>query len=292
MRPIDGAESVVLDPVIRARYPGDPDVLDAVWERFESGGEPLIKLIKLNGDDTADRVAGTLRRGGDRVIFFEPERGLSAGASYQLGVASPATTNLGYETFMFETGFREDEEPPELTIEDDGLSLFVSESTPECGPEGTVNVGIDFPEATDDGDPSSIEHFVYLTRARGLSAPRLVARVGRPYSEPKLNFVLTPEEAEAPVCLRVRAMDGKLKLAENEPEICFDPVQGSFFRPLCAVTTPGRARGHSHSHFAGVFLLLSAFAWRRRRGLAIGRGRPETPAATVFGHPHRNRPHA
>lgn len=284
MRPIAGALSVVLDPIIRVRFPGDPEDLAVLWEKYEAG-EELIKLAQMIDDQPDEPVRGTLQRGGDRMLFFEPDRGLATGRRYRLSVASPDTSALTVTEFgKFETGYRQDEELPELVVSDDEMSLYVSDTSPECGPEGSVNVGIDFTPATDDGDPTSIEHFVYLTRARGLEAPRLLARVGEPYERPNLSFVLSPEEAKAPVCIRIRAVDGRLQMAENEPEICFDPVQGSFFRPLCSVAAPGHPAGGSDSQSTGLFLLLSALVWRLRRRHTS----PDGPARTT----HRNRPHA
>ena len=84
--------------------------------------------------------------------------------------------------------------------------------------------------AEDDGDEESVEILLFLSRAEGARGPVLRARAWNPAEgEPVLTFLLDAAEAEQPVCVALRAVDGVGRASEGESEVCFDPVQGSRF---------------------------------------------------------------
>lgn len=286
--PANGATRVALDAPIKIRYPAKADQLERLWALFDAG-EALIQLIDLGEDaeDTPREVAGTLAPGGERVLFFQPTSELEATHTYLAKVFAPELSGVGYRDFRFETGLRVDSGPPTFTVDEGSVTLVTREAPPECdAPPGSLAVGLSFDPADDDSDLSAVEHYGFLTHAEGLSAPRLLARWRSGGQSASLDFLLSAEETSAPVCVTLRAVDGVGNVAEDEPEICFDPIQGSFFRPLCSVAA-GPGAGAPRGAAAGLcFLVWSALALRamrrRRRGSArrLRRlaGRPEDSA--------------
>ncbi|MBC7173031.1 MAG: hypothetical protein H5U40_11405 [Polyangiaceae bacterium] len=96
-----------------------------------------------------------------------------------------------------------------------------------------------------------------------MSAPVRVARQRHfAGSEITAAFVLSEDQAADIVCVALRVEDGVGRVSEGTG-ICFDPVTGAFFAPLCSVSAVG-------SRSAPLFALLPGFAavvlmLRRRR---------------------------
>lgn len=291
--PGEGAKLVATDARIKVRYVDQGQALSALWARFEAGDE-LIRLLDLGmlhsdddgaGDGRATAIPGTLSRGGETGLFFEPDGLLSASHRFQVQYARPAT--VGMAEYRFDTGVSTDDGPPSFDFDEGAVELNTRAPGPECdAEEGSLAVQLRFPGAHDDSDRGAVEHSAFLTRARGLAAPRLLV-TARPVQETVvLNFVLSEEESHSPVCVGLRAVDGVGNLADNQPEICFDPIQGSFFRPMCSLASRPGARRGSDSASGAAFLLWFALAvgvMRRRGRGAPGSAtyspiRPEDPA--------------
>ena len=78
------------------------------------------------------------------------------------------------------------------------------------------------------------------------------ARVPNPDSGAcELRFLLTPEQARAPVCVVLRAIDGAGKLSAGGPELCFDPARTAAISPAAA-----RARAGAGTMAAGAWILV------------------------------------
>ena len=139
--------------------------------------------------------------------------------------------------------------------------------------DGGFRVGVFFAPATDSGPPGSIEYLLFQTRGVGVDAPILRNRVRNyPGEQITMAFVLPAEEASAPICVRIAAIDGvgnpTFSDRRDGEEACLDPVQGNYFYPLCHASAPGRAaRGTGGTALAlGAFgaLWLAARVRRRR----------------------------
>ena len=173
----------------------------------------------------------------------------------------------GTGEFLFETGRRRDEQRPEVLFDQDDVELASAEADADCElPEGAYLVDLKVPPAVDDADNGALEYYLYLTRARGLSAPRLLARARRQGSASGVvfRFYLTSEQAEEPVCTSLRVVDAVGKTAEGEPELCFDPRQGTYFQPLCSVSGRGPSQARPPLAVALGFLITWLFVWGRR----------------------------
>lgn len=260
--PASGAAGVTLDTFIRAEYTAGYFTDPAI------GADPArsIELSRIDGE-LAVPVPGRAQVHGD-TLFFVPDEPLLRDTAYQ-GVAIGRDGNIG---FNFRTGSGFDTEAPQLGGIADGSS---SRTGPACGaPEGGFRIDVTFTPASDDGPEGSIEYLLYLTRGEGVDAPVLKARaLNFETALVTMAFVLEPSEAVSPVCMVVVAVDGAGRIdADGEP-LCFDPIQGNFFEPLCAVSAPGASSLGSSGRLGGAAGALAALGVlvflrraRRRRG--------------------------
>lgn len=260
--PADRAPSVSIDAPLRVRYtagyfgPGGP------------GGDPT-RLLEVRRcaraacdffaceEEVGEFVPGRVQVLGDELAYF-PDAGWETAATYT-GIARGRDDDLA---FSFCTGSSSDDLPPTLGELDELRSDPIE---PRCdAPDGGYRVGVFFPPATDSGPPGSIEYLLFQTRGAGVDAPILRDRV-RNYAGEQITmaFVLPPSEADAPICVRVAAVDGVGNLdfsdLSDEEEPCLDPVQGNFFYGLCGAA-PGRGPAGG-----GLAIGLVALAWARRR---------------------------
>lgn len=234
--PPNGAFGVALDSPVVVRVHGDPAPELHLWQLVAAAdaGVPDSGLPEL---PRSLPVSATWQRLGESDVFvvrptelFQPE------TEYEIEVYNNAT---GLQTFRtFTTGTSIDRQPPEFTFGPDVVDdLASSKIAAVCGePEGSYNVSFSLAEATDDGDEGGIEFLAYLTRAAGLNGPVLLTRQYQSEGR-SLAFTLTAEQVSTPVCVVVDAVDavGNHAPEEDIQELCFDPLQGSFFEP-CAVS--------------------------------------------------------
>lgn len=273
--PGDGAEAVALDAEITVRYPAGTDLsalhaaLQADAARDVCGGAPVCLFRDARGEEggLARKPVRARWLVSDATLVLVPEALLAPMTDYYLSIARPGFDRAARVEVEFATDSEPDSEPPRLADDASELRLTVEPAPPECEAEpGSVRVRLLVPRVRDDSDEGSVELLAFVTRARGSSGPELRAR-GRNSGggDVLLGFVLDPEEARAPTCLVLRAVDGTGKWSEAEPELCFDPVQGSHFEPLCALRAPGaRADGAAGTLvFSSLFLLLRRLARRR-----------------------------
>jgi len=243
--PADRAPSVSIDAPVRVRYTpgyfepgvgpgGDPATLITLRRCPESGCSPFPC-------EDGDFVPGRAQVLGDELIFFPDENW------------RPATTYVGLargrdgdRSFSFCTGSSSDDLPPSL-----GAIEEVTSDTVEArcdAPDGGYRVGVFFRPATDSGPPGSIEYLLFQTRGAGVNEPILRDRV-RNYAGERITmaFVLPPEDAATPICVRVAAVDGVGNLDFSDlnggEEECLDPVQGNFFYSLCSAAPPRAGSG-------------------------------------------------
>ncbi|MFK7985295.1 MAG: hypothetical protein AB8I08_04620 [Sandaracinaceae bacterium] len=259
--PINGSTDVTLNAPLRVRYSG------GYFEPGGPGGAPteLLSVQRCDGRcrasdacDTGAPVSGLVQQLGDELVFF-PDGGWASDAVYQ-------GTALGRDedrAFQFCTGTGTDTNPPSIGSLSDVSS---TETATSCdAPEGGYRIGVFFDPANDlDGPQGSIEYVLYQTRGVGVDGPIVRDRlVNFATEEITMAFVLPPEEATSPICVRVAAIDGVGNVVFNDADEggdCVDPVQGNFFYGLCAVR-PG-----SDSPAGGaLFLPLAAVLLLRRR---------------------------
>ncbi|HEX7481392.1 MAG TPA: hypothetical protein VF331_26550 [Polyangiales bacterium] len=258
--PRRGADRVALDAAIEVRYPAGTDV-----PALQVALHPPDALVAML-DEARASVPGRLDRPDALTLRFVPEQPLLPHRNYVPLVARPGFDRPEISEYLFTTGSSVDRAPPQLGANKGNVDIAAAPLPASCGAApGTYGVHVGFAMASDDADLSAIEHSLWLTSATGLGAPALVdrtrdAQAGRV----DLTFRLTAEQARSPVCFELHAVDGVGKLADNQPQLCFHPVQGSYFEPACAVSQPG-VRGVSRS--GRGFLVALGLLW-------LARGRP------------------
>ena len=263
--PADRAPSVSIDAPLRVRYtpgyfgPGGP------------GGDPttLLEVRRCPGsgcdffscDGSGEFVPGLVQILGDELVFF-PDETWTPATTY----SGTARGRDGDRTFSFCSGSSSDDLPPVLGEIDEVRSDGIE---PRCdAPDGGYRVGVFFSPATDSGPPGSIEYLLFQTRGEGVNSPILRDRV-RNYAGEQITmaFVLPPEEASSPICVRVAAVDGVGNLDFSDlrdgEEECVDPVQGNFFYGLCSASTPGARTGFGAA--LAVMALITLMLVVRRR---------------------------
>jgi len=105
---------------------------------------------------------------------------------------------------------------------------------------------------------------VFLSRARGLTAPRWLASA-RNFGDPlHVELLLEPEQASEHVCLTLRAVDGVGRASQDAPELCVDPSHDVAFAGACAAGTrrPGTLPA---APLSSLILAWAGLSWRRRR---------------------------
>jgi hypothetical protein len=276
VRPQDRPQGVALDAVIQVRFPAGTD-LDALLQSVADAADTdvcagdvlcLFRDASASGASAREPVVGGIARLDPRTLAFRPADRLRPDTAYFLSIARPGFTRVSRAEYEFTTGSRRDEAPPELPA-DAELRLTIDAPPPECRAEtGSLRVRLRVPRITDDADERSVEALLFLTRAAGLRGPTLRARAHNPEEgDVLLTLVLAPDEAHAPVCVVLRAVDGAGRVSEAEPELCFDPRQGSHFVSLCAARPPGGQAAHGAGDliFSSALLLLAMHRVRRRR---------------------------
>lgn len=226
--PASQAQRVALNAWVQVRY--SPGALAGVLRPDE-----LIEVSRcasLTGPCSSDPVSGRVQAIGD-VLFFVPDSPWLATARYA-GIARGLDFDL---EFGFQTGERNDDLAPQFN----GVTDVSTARTPaRCeSPDGGYRVDVRFQPATNtDGSPGSLEYLLYLVRGPTVDAPELRSRL-RNFStgsrdEITMAFVLSPEEASAPVCIVVHAVDGVGHVDSSMSPYCFEPVSELFFEGLCS----------------------------------------------------------
>jgi hypothetical protein len=245
--PGDGATSVARDAALIVRFARDSD-LDGLLQTLarapdtDACAHSIVCLFRDSGSGRPQIVPGRSERLDARSVAFVPDALLAASSHYLASIARPGFDNAARTEVEFDTGDDVDHEAPRFDPSPGEIELEVDSPPPECAaPAGSLRVRMGMARARDDADEESVRILLFLTRAEGLDAPLLRARVPNPDSgRVELRFLLTPEQARAPVCLVLRAIDGAGKLGEGEPELCFDPSRGSHFAG-CSAARPGGA---------------------------------------------------
>ncbi len=250
--PASGAGGVTRDARVALRYTPD----------FFAGfvGDPS-SLISVWNDDSLEPVVGRSLLAGD-TLFFLPDRLLDANTTY-VGRASGGIADLEFD---FRTGTSLDLSPPEVGAIESISSQAVD---PGCGlPDGGFRVDVAMQRALEDGPAGSLEYLLYQTRGPGLTAPVLRTRRRGVITSDlfTMAFVLPRSDAVEPICVVVQVIDGVGNRDDSMQARCFDPVEGNFFEPACAVSTPGLPSSRSAPWV--VFALFAAVSFvrgRRRR---------------------------
>jgi len=247
--PAAGASSVRLNAFVRVQYSRD----------YFAGASGPTETITLALGGVA--VSGRTELAGTDTLYFIPDVPLDPNVRYD-GTASGSVFPFEFD---FRTGFGTDVANPDLRnpAADDAFKVTSSRVESACSAEGSRRIGLEFTSASDDGPSSSIEYWVYLTRANGLSAPRLLARV-RDYGAPvtTIGAILRPTEAESAACVSVVAVDGLERSTEWSSPACFDPQAGTGFAGLCAFGSRRSSSAVAAMVAAGLLLV-----WRRSRAL-------------------------
>lgn len=272
--PGDGATSVARDATVIVRFARAAD-LDGLLRQLAVAADTdpcaraLVCLFRDSGSGPPEIVPGHTEQLDARSAAFVPDALLAASSHHFAAIARPGFDNAARTEVEFDTGDDVDREAPRFDPAQSAIDLEVDSPPPECeAPPGSMRVRLGVPRARDDADEESVRILLFLTRAEGLDAPLLRARARNPDSgRAELRFLLTPEQARAPVCVVLRAIDGAGKLSQGEPELCFDPSRGSHFAG-CSAARPGAG-----TMAAGAWTLvpwcavLAALRRRRTRGL-------------------------
>ena len=262
--PAVSAVAVTLDAPVRVLYSpeyfsgglgGDPRMLVSV----QSCATSFCDLSAC--DAPGEPVPGRVQVLGDNLVFL-PDAPFLPNRAYS-GVALGVDVEL---PFRFCTGSSSDSGPPILGAIDEVTSTAVDASCD--APDGGYRVAVFFTPATDVGPPGSIEFLLFQTRGPGIESPVLRRRVrNQTPDRVTMAFVLPPDEATSPICVRVVAVDGvgniDLSDAEMSGQTCVDPVQGNFFYGLCGVSARGNAGAPPWP--VGLLGLCALVVWRRRR---------------------------
>jgi hypothetical protein len=260
--PADHAMGVPRNAIVRVRYsPG-----------YFAGTLSPTETITLSSLGVP--VAGSTQLAGDDTLYFVPAAPLVASRVYT-GEASGAVVPF---EFQFTTGTAQDAARPDFA-DPRGSSDFALEASASegCGVAGGRRVRLTFPAALDDGPPSSIEYWVYLTRAEGLDAPVLLTRI-RDYGAPIVTggFLLTRTQSERAACISVVAVDGLDRATEWPAAMCLDPSGSLGFVGLCTAG-PAGVSGKAPRGPLVLFGLALVLAWQRRtraRSLALTAASP------------------
>ncbi len=254
--PATSASGVPLNAIVVARYS------EGYFEVSREEPSELVELYDCADDFpaawggscevTGAPVAGRVSVAGDR-LFFEPIERLRANQIYA-GFFRGAEQDLD---IVFTTGALEDTQAPQMGTVLPPSSTDIEESCEN--PDGGVRIAVRFEPAVDDSSEGSLEYLLYQTRGEGITAPILQSRL-RHFASDELvmAFVIPPDQALETACVVVRVVDG-VGLADESEAVCFEPLQGPYFEPLCSAAP---VRGGAS--WLGLPLLLWGFARRRR----------------------------
>jgi hypothetical protein len=284
VRPADRAEGVARNAAVVVRHPDGAD-LEALLRELHANDddacsrEPICLFRDAQGDGGGARelVPGRVTQPDPRTLAFVPDTPLRPSSDYFPLIARSGFDRAARSELEFRTGSSLDREPPSFDRSSDEIRIAIDAPPPECeASQGSVRVQAGVPGARDDGDDESVELLLFVTDAAGARGPELRARRRNGAgTEVVLTFLLDAREAEQPVCVALRAIDGVGRSSEDEPARCFDPLQDSHFEPLCSAGSPGRADGRP-----GVLVPLAAWLWvvLRRRGRERNRSTPPSGA--------------
>lgn len=251
--PASGAHDVPLNAPLRVRYEPGAAV------HFTDPPSSLISLV-----DTArgTAVTGTASWLGDTLVFV-PAAALAPTTLYR-GTVVSTTTMSGERVFTFTTGSLFDVASPAIhpvrTIASGVASVTCD------APDGGYRITVTFDRAEDrDSAPGDLEYLLYASRAADLAAPTLEVRE-RNFSGATItmSFVVPAPRATARVCVVVAVVDDLGHTAQT-PQVCVNPIQGNYFEPLCAVSSPGARSGGAAASTAAVALFVLGHRRRRRR---------------------------
>ena len=232
--PATSASQVTLDAWVKVLYsPGYFSIDGGDPERdFELRRCAALSIFECETE--GERVAGETQVVGD-TLYFLPSRNFASNEVY-VGVARGIDLDL---RINFRTSMSIDRSPPRLGSVGEPTTTRLD---PGCdAPEGGYRMDVSFVPAVDDGSPGSIEYLLYLSRGAGLEAPELRSKA-RNFSttgEIPMALVLSHEEAASPACIVIHAIDGVGNIDDDMSPLCFEPIQGNFFEPACAVGSGG-----------------------------------------------------
>ncbi len=247
--PAVGAPNVTLGAPIEVRYPpgyfDDPVI----------GADPTTSIVVFEGSESGPMVTGRSRAVGD-ILVFTPDEPFAPGTIY-VGTAFGLDADF---PFNFRTGSSFDLMPPVAGSVLEMTATKIEEDSCDAT-AGSYRIDVSFEGATDDGPPGDIEYLLYLSRGPEVDAPQLRARLrNQSAGNQIMAFIAEPSEIASPVCVSVVAVDGVGNVDDSATPLCDDPIQGSFFEPLCSAS-PGRTGDLPQPVWA---LALLALVLRRR----------------------------
>jgi uncharacterized protein (TIGR03382 family) len=250
--PAVSAPRVTLGAPIVVRYP------EGYFEDPVIGADPATSIVVFEDDESGPEVPGYARAVGDSLVFTpdEPFRPSSVYAGIAFGIDADLP-------FNFRTGTSFDLGPPEAGALLEMSATKIEEDSCDAT-AGSYRIDVSFGGATDDGPPGDIEYLLYLSRGPEVDAPQLRAKLrNQSDGDQIMAFIAEPSEVASPICVSVVAVDGVGNVDDTAAPLCDDPIQGSFFEPLCSAA-PTRGGATPLATF-GVAVLLLARRRRRRR---------------------------
>jgi uncharacterized protein (TIGR03382 family) len=248
--PAVSAPGVTLGAPIRVKYP------EGYFDDPVIGADPRTSIVVFEGDESGPEVRGTARAVGDSLVF-------TADAPYRsetryAGVAFGLDADF---SFNFRTGESFDLGPPQMGVLQEITATRVEDDSCDA-PVGSYRIDVSFGGATDDGPPGDIEYLLYLSRGPEVEAPELVQTLrNQSAGDQIMAFVAEASEVASPICVSVVAVDGVGNVDDTARPLCDDPIQGSFFEPLCSAS-PERS---SNPPLVGLALVAWVLFRRRTR---------------------------
>jgi MYXO-CTERM domain-containing protein len=247
--PAVSAPGVTLGAPIRVKYP------EGYFEDPVIAADPATSIVVFEGDDSGPEVPGTARAIGDSLVFT-PDAPYAPDTRYA-GVAFGLDADF---VFNFRTGSSFDMGPPQLGPLQEVVATRIDEDSCDAA-SGSYRIDVSFGGATDDGPPGDIEYLLYLSRGPEVDAPELRAVLrNQSAGDQIMAFIAEASEVASPVCVSIVAVDGVGNLDDTAAPLCDDPIQGSFFEPLCSAS-PGQS---SSGPIAWLALVAVVLFWRRR----------------------------
>jgi hypothetical protein len=237
---------------------------------------PLRPFVIVQNNTAHSPVSGQVNVVGDEV-HWQSDQPLAANAVFRVQV-SDVMGGAGENTFSFTTGTARSGDSPPTFMGVQHADTQPAGAADPCGQADAVEVTLSWNRAGAAGwSENDIEYVIYETRGPNIAGPverareRLSSASGAscPGMYDACRAVrLTPENATAPVCFNIQAVDPYGRQDGNTREVCTDPSRGNFFNG-CSVaprpSRPGLAFPAVVAAFASLVTAVSMLRTRRRR---------------------------
>lgn len=210
----------------------------------------------------------------DNEVHWQSDSPLAPNTEYRVHFADLGSGDGNVSTFR--TGFGPARDDPPVFAGITGVTAMRMGDVDLCGDPDAAEITVTYRRANDNGWPAmDIEYVVFQTRGPHIGGPverarQRGSRTGSAFNtERSMSFRLSSENASAPVCFNIQAVDIYGRADGNRVEKCVNPAVGNFFAGCAVQRTPARAsRGRAAGAALGGVLIavgaLVVFSLRRR----------------------------